>query len=269
MNWHYLGVAALLPLVLALAMTLALAAFLAIRSNREGGSSRVALRRLLRVTGLAFPVLFLLASLWDGRRTFLGLAGVALGRPAEQRAMGLLRAKGEHFLKDDPVKAAYWFRKAADGGDADGQLLLARAMLKGHGLPRDPIGASRWAQAAASQGRPDAMLLAGDLAHAEEARAWYQRALPIFRQQIEAGDADACLNYGLMFTTGKGVESDPTEGLAWMLVGRRLGLDPYKGVIILLSEGNLTASQRAEASQRALAIQKSLPQRGASSAGKS
>lgn len=268
MNWNYLAVEALLPLVWALAATLLGGALWAFRLHRGGGSSRVALGRLLRALGLIFPAAFLLASLWGARHTLKGLAGVVVGRPVDQRAMGLLRAKGEHFLLEDPAKAAYWYRKAAEGRDADGQLLLARAMLRGYGLPRDPVGASNWAQAAANQGRPDAMLLAGDLANPGEAWAWYLRALPLFRQQIQAGDADACLNYGLMYTTGKGVERDRTEGLAWMLVARHMGLDPYKGVIILLSESALTKSQRAEATQRAAVLQKTLPPRGPSSTSK-
>lgn len=270
MNWSFLWPATNLPLVVAMVVALALGSAQAIRLNRQGGSSREALWRLLRSMGIAFTLTLLLASVWNSRRILRGLVGVALGRPADQRAMGLLRAKGDNFLTENQAKAAYWFRKAAEGGDADGQLLLAQAMLQGQGLPRDPGGALSWIQTAAGQGRPDAMVLAGDLAKGEDAlaaNAWYERALPAFRQRIQSGDADACLNYGLMYTTGKGVEKNRTEGLAWMLVARRLGLDPYKGIIIVLCEAKLSQSQRAEASQRAVTILKSLPSRRASSIG--
>ena len=42
MNWTYIGIAALLPLTIALAATLLAGAIQAIRSNRLGGSSRAA-----------------------------------------------------------------------------------------------------------------------------------------------------------------------------------------------------------------------------------
>jgi len=267
MNWTYLGIAALLPLTIALAAALLAGAVQAIRSNRAGGSSRVAFHRLLRTLALVFPLAFLLAALWDGHRVWRGLAGAALGRPADQRVLGQLRASGRHFLRKDPAKAALWFQKAAEGGDAEAQLFLARTLLNGQGLPRNPEGALRWAKAAANQGLPDAMVLSGDLLRpddAEAARSWYQRALTGYRQRIQSGDADACQSYGLMYTTGKGVEKDPIEGVAWMLVGQRLGMDPFKVVILKLSEGPLSKPQREEAAQRAAAIQKTLPPKGRS-----
>lgn len=264
MNWPYLGIAALLPLVVALGLTLAAGAIQAIRLNWEGGNSRAAFRRLLRTMALVFPLALLATSLWDGRTTLRGLIGVALGHPMDQRAMGLLRIRGEHFLATHPAKAAYWFQKAADGGDAEAQLLLARALVNGQGLPRDPEAGLRWAQAAADQGHPDAMVLAGDLlrpSNLEAATTRYRQALRAFMERTQKGDADACLAYALMHTAGKGVEKDPVEGLAWMLTSRRLGLDPFKVLIIQLSESALTKPQRAEAAQRAEAIQKTLLRR--------
>ena len=267
MNWTYLDIAALLPLIIALAATLLAGVVQAIRSNRAGGSSRAALNRLLRTLALVFPLAFLLAALWDGHRVWRGLAGAALGRPADQRALGQLRAGGRHFLRKDPAKAALWFRKAAEGGDAEAQLLLARILLNGQSLPRDPEGALRWAKAAANQGLPDAMVLTGDLLRPGDAAAagsWYQRALAGYRQQIQSGDADACLSYGLMYATGKGIEKDLVEGVAWMLVAQRQGVDPFKVVILKLSEGPLSKPQREEAAQRAIAIQRTLPSKGKS-----
>src|SRR5512133_2159871 len=112
MNWTYLGIAALLPLAITLGITLVAGAFHAVRLSRQGGASSAALRRLLRTLAIVFPLAFLATSLWDGRRVWRGLAGVALGRPADQRAMGLLRASGRRFLRQNPAKAAHWYRKA-------------------------------------------------------------------------------------------------------------------------------------------------------------
>jgi len=262
MNWRYIGIAALLPLIVALGLTLAGAAVQAIRLNREGGSSRTAWFRLLRTIGLLFPMAFLVATLWDGWRTWRGLVGVGLGRAQDQRAMGFLRTHGEGFLLKDPAKAAQWFQKAAKGGDAEAQLRLARVYLQGNGLAKDPEEGLRWARAAAEQGLPEAMVFAGDRLRssaATEANVWYQRALRIYLQRIQARDADACLAYGQMRFDGKGAERDRVEGLAWMYVSRRMGVDPIVGGFVQLREEGLSQTQRMEASQRAVAILGTLP----------
>lgn len=264
MNWTYVGIAALLPLVIALALTMLAGAFQAIRLHRQGGSSRVALGRFLRTLALAFPLAFLAAALWDGRQTWRGLAAAALGRPADQRALGLLRAHGEGFLAKDPAKAVAWFHKAAEGGDARAQYLLARSLASGTGAPRDPSAARTWAESAARQGDSDAMVLAGDLLHSTDPAAadrWYQQALTILRSQIAQRNPEACLAYGFLIAYGKGAPKDPLEGVAWMKVSERLGLRGLRTVSIRLAEAQLPPPQRAEAATRAEALLKSLPSR--------
>lgn len=258
MNWTYLGIAALLPLTIALAATLLAGAIQAIRSNRQGGSSRVAFHRLLRTLALVFPLAFLVASLWDGRSTWRGLLGAALGHPTDQRAMGLLRSHGEGFLAKDPAKAALWFRKAAEGSDARAQFHLARALITGSGVPKDTVLALRWAEAAAQQGDTDAMILAGDLRRSgdpDAAETWYRKALASLQRRH---DAEACLAYGLMVSQGKGVPSDPVEGLAWMKLAERQGLRGIRVIPIRLMEGSLKPAQREEAARRAETLQKGL-----------
>ena len=256
-NWAYLRVAALLPLIVAMGAALATGAVMALHLNRQGGSSKVALRRLLGSMAVAFPIAFCLFGAWEGRTTLRGLVHVGLGRPQDQRAMGQLRSHGEGFLKKDPAKAVQWYQKAAVGGDSDAQLMLARALLHGQGTVRDPAGALRWAQAAAGQGHPDAMVFAGDLlapADPLAAEARYQQALATYQKRAQHRDAEACLAYGMLLCFGKGTAIDPIEGFAWMLTARRVGLSPFLGVITQLQEASLTPLQRAEASRRADAL---------------
>ena len=47
-------------------------------------------------------------------------------------------------VERDPVKAAQWWSRAADGGDADGQAMLGAALCLGAGLPRDPAAGLGW-----------------------------------------------------------------------------------------------------------------------------
>ncbi len=264
MNWSYLGIAAFLPLVVALGLSLLAGAIQAVRLTLQGLASRPAYVRMLKTMALVFPLSFLVVTLWDGRSTWPSLLGAALQHPADQRTMGLLRMSGAGILKKNAAKGAYWFRKSAEGGDAEGQLLLARALLQGRGLTPDLEGALRWAQASAGQGQPDAMVFAGDQLRSSDSEAadrWYRRALPAYRQRAQAWDADACLAYGQMLWHGKGLEVDRIEGMAWMYASRRMGLDLFGGVIVQLSEGTLSGPQRLEAAQRAMAILNGLPHR--------
>lgn len=262
MNWTYLGIASLLPLAIALGATLLAGAVQAIRSNRAGGSSRVALQRLLRTLALVFPIAFLAASLWDGWGTWRGLIGATLGHSKDQRVLGLLRSHGEGFLRKDPAKAAIWFRKAAQGGDARAQYHLARALASGTGVPRNPSEAQTWAESAARQGDDEAMVLVGDLLRTSDpvaAETWYQQALAALRPRIAQRDPEACLAQGLMLAYGKGATKDPVEAVAWMKVAERLGLRGLRTIPVRLAEAQLPPPQRIEASQRAENLMKSLP----------
>lgn len=263
MNWSYIGIAALLPLMVALGLTMAAGALQALWLTYRGTASRPALFRMLKTTALVFPLTFLVVSLWDGRHTLRGLIGVGLHHPEDQKVMGQLRAGGVFFFKEDQAKAVYWFRLAAAGGDTEAQLLLARALRQGIGSAPDQREALQWAQTAADRGRPDAMVLSGDLLakhNPEAANAWYHKALAANRERARKGDPQACLSYGLMHVTGKGVDKDPVEALAWMMVARSFRLGAVQDVVVQLTESRMTQTQRTDALQRAMAIRKELSQ---------
>lgn len=257
MNWDVLRVEALLPLIQALAATLLASALFALRLNRQGGSSRVALRRFLRFIGIAFAVAFSLATLWDARLTLRGVAGAYRGHPRDQYAMGLLRQSGRGFLARDSVRAAAWFQKAAAQGEPEAQLALARAALAGDGVPRNPAAALRFARASATGGNTDGMLLAGDLLKGPapaQAQAYYQQALTLIRAKAEQGEAQAAFTLGFMYFRGQGMAPDPVAGFAWLLAADRLGLPGLQRVAILLESRQLTPAQRAQAAERAKAL---------------
>jgi len=138
MNWPYIGGAVILPLMVALSVSLAAGAFQAVRLTLQGEASRPAFSRMVRTMALAFPLTFLVATLWSGRGTWRSLLGATLRQPEGQRTMGLLRMGGGGFLEKNEVKGVSWLRKSAEGGDAEGQFLLANALSQGRGLPRDP-----------------------------------------------------------------------------------------------------------------------------------
>ena len=259
MNWAHIRAEALLPLIIALGLTLAVGAWKAIQLNRQGGSSRVAARRLLAALVLTFPLAFFAAALWHGWPNWKGLAGAALGRGPDLCAMGQLRASGQFFLKQDDVKAAEWFRRAAEAGDASGRLWYARALAAGRGLKADPTQALVWARRAGEQGEADAMVLAGDLlarANASEADSCYRAARLTYEKRLPL--PEAFLAIGLLHLRGKGTAQDQREGLAWMYLARSQGLDPFQGAIIQLSEAHLPKAERDLALLRAKELDRTL-----------
>ena len=53
----------------------------------------------------------------------------------------------------DEKEAVKWFRKAAEQGDADGQLSLALMYTQGRGVAKDEVEAYKWYLLADAQGR--------------------------------------------------------------------------------------------------------------------
>ena len=71
--------------------------------------------------------------------------------PALQRVLGEAYLNGTGVKKDE-VEAVKWFRKAAEGGDAEGQRDLGHALAAGQGTKADIVEACRWLSAAAQKG---------------------------------------------------------------------------------------------------------------------
>ena len=78
-----------------------------------------------------------------------------LGDAEAQYNLGVMYDEGAGIEKD-LVKAAAWYRKAADQGFIDAQTNLGMMYYYGQGIPRDHAEAARWFKRAASQGDHEA-----------------------------------------------------------------------------------------------------------------
>ena len=67
-----------------------------------------------------------------------------------QSNLGVIYAKGRG-VPQDYTEALKWYRRAADQGDADGQLNLGGMYYKGLGVPKDYVLAYMWLILAARQ----------------------------------------------------------------------------------------------------------------------
>jgi hypothetical protein len=109
------------------------------------------------------------------------LAKANAGDAAAQVLVGESYAEGKGVAQDY-VQAAGWFRKAAEKGDASGQMHLAALYRDGSKhFPRDMVQASVW-----------------------------------YRKAAEQGDAGAQGILGVLYSMGQGVPHDDVEAFYWL-----------------------------------------------------
>ncbi|MEI9745576.1 tetratricopeptide repeat protein [Enterobacter ludwigii] len=149
----------------------------------------------------------------------------APGNPQAQRWMAEHSEGAERFS---------WYQKAAQGGDATAQRVLAQAYLNGDGVPQNENEGLSWLRRAVGQGDARAQYLysqyqqsdelrlkyltlaakGGDLQAARTLAAWYDaqgdevNARSVWQQLAERGDAEGRCHYGDMLRLGTGGKPD-------------------------------------------------------------
>lgn len=113
----------------------------------------------------------------------------------------------------NPAMSAYWCRRAAEQGDPEAQISMARHCRDGNGVAQDYNEAIRWCQKAAAQNNTNAMLelryIYGHLLKAPNlAFEWCQRA-------AELGNHEAQWRLGQLYERGFGVAKDPAQAIYW------------------------------------------------------
>lgn len=176
---------------------------------------------------------------------------------------GAAKALGLMILSDDmpedlragagPAEAVRLLSQAAQEGDVEAQLTVARAHMLGRGVPRNPAEATRWYTLAADQDSAEAQNALGQVYETgiegidpdmELARAMYQRAalhgftdalislgdfyvmgiggptdarvaLRLYRQAAVQGNATAMYRLGGLYERGLGVQQSLASALRW------------------------------------------------------
>lgn len=128
---------------------------------------------------------------------------------------------------DNPATSLYWVKRAAEGGNRECMLYLARAYRDGErGLVRDFKQMLRWALRAAGAHSPEAMRLVSDAyALGQGVPQNEARALTWLRRAAAAGDAAAIQRIATRYLTGQGTERDPRNYFQWTRKGAEAG-DP-------------------------------------------
>lgn len=133
---------------------------------------------------------------------------------AEEK-IGRLYHRGKGLPKD-AVKAAEWYRKAADQGDAAAAARLGSMYWMGEGVARDPVEAAKWYALGASKGNPLAQAGIGYMSmEGSGTPVDFTAAAGWFEKAAAQGDASAMLALGTLFELGKGVPKDAVQAWKW------------------------------------------------------
>ncbi|MFT7771657.1 tetratricopeptide repeat protein [Roseateles sp.] len=131
-----------------------------------------------------------------------------------------------HFRAADPdhEQAVYWFRVAADSGDAEGLAMFAVCQLEGLGLPCDPVQARERLERACAEGSLTAKFHLGRALVA----GWggdpdAPRGIALYTAAATLGHADATFNLASCLEAGWGCQPDRIAAKALYLRARTLG----------------------------------------------
>ncbi|HWK43656.1 MAG TPA: tetratricopeptide repeat-containing serine protease family protein [Stellaceae bacterium] len=123
-------------------------------------------------------------------------------------------------LPKDLAKARYWYKRAAEAGDAVGQMAYGKMLLYGEGGTADPAGAVPWLEKSAEQGNRFAQTTLGT-AYQEGSGVPKDdvKAVILFRQAAIQGEPYAMVDLGLLTAIGSGTTKNPLVGYAWVSAG--------------------------------------------------
>jgi TPR repeat protein len=135
--------------------------------------------------------------------------------PQAQEKIGRLYHRGKGLPKD-AGKAAEWYTKAAEQGDAAAAARLGSMYWIGEGVPRDPNRAAKWYTLGASKGNALAQVGIGYMSmEGIGVPTDFKAAASWFNKATEQGDASAMLALGTLFELGKGVPKDVVQAYKW------------------------------------------------------
>jgi hypothetical protein len=149
--------------------------------------------------------------------------GMPPAAPEEQTRLANAYVTGRGVSKD-PVRAAFWYRKAADAGDPAAQNSLGYLYLTGTGVNRDEAEAAQWFARALAGGSQEGKLnLALIYLKGSGRLTDVPLAVDLLRQLAGKGNTRAEDVLGVVYLTGDGVRPDRAIAEKWFLRAARHG----------------------------------------------
>jgi TPR repeat protein len=129
-----------------------------------------------------------------------------------------------HDSRGESSKAAVWYRKAAELGNADAQQCLAVACFTGDGVDMDVAQAVGWYQKAAEQGHAQAQNCLGlCYKNGDGVDIDAAKAASYFLSAAKLGNARAQLNAGCCYADGFGLGQDRQLAVEWLVEAAEQG----------------------------------------------
>jgi uncharacterized protein len=163
------------------------------------------------------------------------------GNAEAQFNLGVLYEQGNGVPKDY-VQAVNWYRKAAEQGDTDAQLMLGLMYVAG-----DAVQATNWFRKAAEQGLSKAQFNLGVMySNGDGVPKDHVQAANWYRKAAERGQANAQFGLGWMYANGDGVPKNNVQAHMWYNLAAAQG---FKGAKTNRNriEKKMTPAQIAEA----------------------
>jgi formylglycine-generating enzyme required for sulfatase activity len=170
------------------------------------------------------PVQYIVGVMYEGGRgvakddeqaVFWYRKAAEQGNADAQYSVGWMYENGRGVANDD-AQAVFWYRKAAEQGNADAQYNLGWMYENGRGVAKDDEQAVVWYRKAAEQGNALARNNLGVMyAEGRGVANDDEQAVDWYRKAAEQGNADAQHNLGLMYENGRGVARDDAQAVSW------------------------------------------------------
>lgn len=135
--------------------------------------------------------------------------------PYEEARLGDAYLTGRSVPKD-PVRAAYWYRKAADAGSPEAQNQLGYLYMAGIGLPRDEAESAKWFARAVAGGSQEGKLNLA-LIYLKGSRNMRDPnlGLDLLQQLAQKDHAQAEDILGVLYWNGDSVPKDSAAAEKW------------------------------------------------------
>ena len=140
-----------------------------------------------------------------------------------QIGLGILYSEGRAVAQDDSL-AIQWFALAAKQDNADAQRRLGLMYQAGRGVEADPVTAAAWFREAALKNEPLAQVALGDsFREADGVERDDIEAAWWFEKAAEQGNPQAQVNLGMMYADGRGVHQDDHAAFKWFYQAAKQG----------------------------------------------
>jgi len=176
-----------------------------------------------------------------------------LGHPEAQGYMAARCHGGTHGQAQDNAKSVYWAKKAAAGGDINGQFRLGFAYDEAlGGLAKNYALALEWYSKAAEQGCLVSMANIGILYHngGHGVTMNLKTSVSWFRKSAEKGDPSGQFNLGLCYYVGRGVKISLATARRWFQQSSNQNSDAAHrelGTMMMKGEGGRQDAEEAGA----------------------